>query len=320
MKIPAVLEHALELAGLVRDVEQVQPLHGGCIHQVLRVTLADNRRVVAKINRADMLAVFEEEAAGLRALTATETVIAPLPLAVCAHSGQAALLMTVVDSLNEHDERVDRHQTWRNFGCDLAALHAADVGDRYGFDHDNHIGSTRQPNAWMSDWVEFNATNRLGFQLKTARDAGLLLPEEVRTIESVINRFDQFISRAPKPSLLHGDLWSGNVIPTVDLRASHARATAAVIDPACSIGDALADIAMMQLFGGFPHECFEAYEQASSVSASTTVKTHKASEGSDPPQTRIGVYQLYHLLNHVNIFGRGYASQAMSLARQLLAA
>ena len=290
MKPPAVVEHALRQASLSSGIASIRNLSGGCIHQVLEITLDGGRRVVAKINSLDAKKLFEEEAHGLRALAATKTVLTPHPLVVAADDSSAILLLSFVEP------GAAAPSTWRRLGADLAALHAADAGDRYGFDIDNHIGSTKQPNSWHDDWVQFNAVNRLGFQLDAAMRNDLMTAREASMIQRVIERLDQFIPRHPKPALLHGDLWSGNALPTSDDRIS-------LIDPACSVGDGWADIAMMKLFGGFPSECLGAYRAA--------VNDH------DRIDDRITVYQLYHVLNHVNIFGRGYVSQAMMLARSL---
>ena len=290
MKPPAILEHALRQASLSGGIASIRNLSGGCIHQVLEITLDDGQRVVAKTNNREAKRLFEEEAHGLRALDASKTVLTPQPLTVAADDSSAILLLSFVEP------GAAASSAWRRLGADLAALHAADAGARYGFDIDNHIGSTLQPNFWHDDWVEFNAVNRLGFQLDTAMRNHLMTGDEAAMIQSVIERLDQFLPRHPKPALLHGDLWSGNALATSGDRI-------ALIDPACSVGDGWADIAMMKLFGGFPAECFDSYRGAVS--------------GDDQVEDRIVVYQLYHVMNHINIFGRGYVSQAMALAKSL---
>lgn len=293
MNISEAFEHALREAELTASIVRTRDLSGGCIHQVLSLTLSDGSRIVAKVNRADRLSLFQEEAHGLKALAATSTVLTPHPIIACAHAGTAVLLMTEIETAS----RSASSAAWRRFGEELAALHIAPAGERYGFEIDNHIGSTLQPNRWCDDWVDFNAVNRLGFQLDLAVQNDLFEPSEARAVQSVIDRLDQFIPRRPKPALLHGDLWSGNALPAAGDRI-------AMIDPACSIGDGWADIAMMRLFGGFPPICFEAYGHAR--------------DDRDQIEERIAVYQLYHVLNHVNIFGRGYAGQALSLAQRLV--
>ncbi len=291
----AAIERALEQAGLAGPPVTSRGLGGGCIHDVRELVLADGARVVIKINGAGRLGLFEEEAASLDALAGTGTVRVPRPLAVTAAGGAAVLLMTAIEPAAATAE------SWRRLGRDLAALHAADPptppgSARYGFEIDNHLGTTPQPNAWCDDWVRFNAEHRLGHQLRLATARNLLSGDEASAVERVIDRLDTLIPSRPKPALLHGDLWSGNALPAAGERI-------VVIDPACSIGDGWADIAMMRLFGGFSESCFEVYAAGA--------------EDRDDVETRIAVYQLYHLLNHVNLFGRGYVGQAMALARAL---
>ena len=293
MNADAAIVAALRAAGLCDEVSTSEPLTGGCIHQVKRLTLADGQRVVAKDTTADSAALLQEEAASLEALAATRTVLTPMPFGVFIEHGAAVFLMEFLEPAAPSE------QTWRDFGEDLAALHAARVGEPYGFSTDNHLGSTLQPNAWCDDWVAFNAESRLGHQLRLLQR--VLSSDERKTIQRVIDQVATFIPARPRPSLLHGDLWSGNSMGAV---SGAGKARIAVIDPACSIGDGWADIAMMKLFGGFPQACYDAYAGA--------VDDH------DRIESRIAVYQLYHVLNHVTIFGRGYAGQAMSLARTLL--
>jgi fructosamine-3-kinase len=308
-----VIAAALRAAGFQGAVRARRDLSGGCIHRVIELELDDGTRLVAKLNAAPALGLFQEESESLRVLAATRTVIVPQPLVALAQDGQAALLMTriarascatIQGAAGRSGSRAASEASegaWRNFGRDLATLHRADVGSRFGFHIDNHIGATPQPNEWSDDWVEFNARHRLGHQLHLARDASLLSRDEAASVDRVIDRLDRLIPRRPRPSLIHGDLWAGNAIVT----EQDGRATCAVIDPACSIGDGWADIAMMRLFGGFAPECFASYSDAA---------------GGEPEdlESRIAVYQLYHVLNHVNLFGRGYAGQAVSLARSLL--
>lgn len=282
---------------MTSEVIATRNLSGGCIHQVVGIDLADGGRLVAKINDGRMIAMFEEEAVSLRALAKTKTVIVPEPLGVMNCDDKAVLLMTAIAPGRATDE------TWAEFGRDLAALHATNVqtsGGGYGFEMDNHIGSTPQPNAWCDDWVEFNEKHRLGYQVRLARDDGKLEAREAKDIETVMLRLDQLIPRHPRPALLHGDLWSGNALPTVD---GQGETRIAVIDPAAYVGDGWADIAMMKLFGGFSLSCFASYTDAS--------------DDREQLESRIDVYQLYHVLNHLNLFGQGYLRQVMALVARL---
>ena len=283
------LEIALNEAGFSAGIDAREALSGGCIFRAQRITLTDGTSLVAKFGDAGARAQFEEEAAGLRALAETDTVIVPRALAVASGSDETVLLMTHIESSRASG------RAWTRLGEDLARLHATDAGDRYGFDIDNHLGATPQKNKWSDDWARFNAVNRFGFQVQLARSRGVIGSREARDIERFIDRLPDLIPARPKPALLHGDLWSGNALPTLGERI-------AVIDPAPYVGDGWADIAMMRLFGGFPESCFDAYA------------AHVA-DAADA-DTRIAVYQAYHLLNHVNIFGRGYLGQTMAVIRR----
>jgi len=282
------IKDAVRQAGLP-DVRRQENLSGGCIYNVMRLTLEDGRHVVVKSTDATDRGVFDEEACSLQRLAQTNTVLTPAPFGVFVSNNHAVLIMESIET-----GRASADAWWR-FGEDLSALHACDVGQRYGFEMDNHLGGTFQPNTWCDDWVTFNADYRIGHQRRLATDRGLLNAREAKRIDQVIDRLADMLPRHPKPALLHGDLWSGNALPAADDRV-------AVIDPASYIGDGWADIAMMKLFGGFPRGCFEAYERNA-----TDV---------DLVDDRIAIYQLYHVLNHLNLFGRGYASQAMAIAQR----
>jgi len=290
MNADRAIDAALKQAGLPTDIDSRQSLSGGCIFSAQALTLSNGRTIVAKTGSSNDARIFEEEATGLRALAETNTVAVPEPLGMAATDGAAALLMSFIERGSASDE------AWQRFGAELAQLHDVDVGRRYGFDMDNHLGSTPQPNGWMDDWVEFNIEHRFQHQARLAKRSGVLNASELKRIDALCSGLDRHVPRQPKPALLHGDLWSGNALPTVDDRI-------AVIDPAVYIGDGWADIAMMKLFGGFAPACFEAYAEK--------VSDH------DNVEQRIAVYQLYHVLNHANLFGRGYAGQAMSLLSRL---
>ncbi len=305
----SVIVAALRAAGIGQPIRDIRDLSGGCIHRAVRITLDDDSVFVAKINGEDRLNVFQEESLGLHALQATRTVEVPRTLAIVVDSGLSALLMTFIAPSGQ---RCSEEASWQTLGVDLAGLHLAplapELNHRYGFTIDNHLGSTMQPNGWIDDWVDFNTQRRLGHQLRLAVDRGLLDAHESRSVEHVIERLSAVLPRRPRVSLLHGDLWAGNVLPCDSTSGCSApRCTCAVIDPAPSVGDALADIAMMMLFGGMPAACFNAWAERMGIDPHA-----------DESRLRIAVYQLYHVLNHVNIFGRGYAGQAMALTSAIL--
>jgi len=286
----AAIAAALAQAGLPARIESRRALSGGCILGAERLTLAGGVQVAVKSASGPVCALLAGEAAGLEALHRAATLAVPEPLGLGETGEAAALVMRYVEPGDP------ARAQGAAFGHDLARLHAADAGRRYGFHMDNHLGATVQPNAWCDDWVTFTAERRLGHQAALARASGALEPDTIARIERLCERLDRFLPRHPKPALLHGDLWAGNALPGADGRV-------AVVDPAAHVGDGWADVAMMRLFGGFPASCLDAYAEA--------VHDHEGAAD------RIAVYQLYHVLNHVNLFGGGYAGQAAALLRRL---
>jgi fructosamine-3-kinase len=182
---------------------------------------------------------------------------------------------------------------WVDFGRQLAALHNK-MGDRFGFEHDNYIGSTPQPNPWTADGYTFFAEQRLLYQAQLARRRNLLDGRETRMVETVVGKLRDLVPEQPA-CLIHGDLWSGNAL-------ADANGNPALIDPAAHFGWAEAELGMTQLFGGFPAAFYGAYEEARPLEAGW--------------QQRLPLYNLYHLLNHLNLFGSGYHAQVMGTLRR----
>lgn len=283
---PAIIR-ALTAHGLDTRVKHVTTLDGGCIAKVRRVELKSGKMIVAKLSGDHSRLV--EEADGLSAIAATGTVRVPEVMGV---SEGVLLLEYLAPGEPGSDD-------WQTFGKRLAELHMADVGNRYGWEHDNHLGDTIQVNQLHDDWVAFNRVCRFGPLRSILQDGDEASDPELEMLDAFINGLETLIPARPRPALIHGDLWKGNAIPIQD-------SGIAVIDPAVSIGDGLADVAMMQLFGGFPNECFDAYARAVNIdlSCSETARSLKT-------------YRLYHVLNHWVLFGRGYAPEALDLMRFL---
>ncbi|MBU0510724.1 MAG: fructosamine kinase family protein, partial [Chloroflexi bacterium] len=179
---------------------------------------------------------------------------------------------------------------WTEFGRQLASLHNH-TRPQFGFAHDNYIGSTPQPNPWTDDGYEFFAEHRWLFQSHLARQRGLISRDELRQIERLSARLPKLVPEQPA-SLSHGDLWSGNAM-------TDSRGAPAIIDPAAHYGWAEAELAMTTLFGSFPGTFYRAYEEIRPLEPGY--------------QSRFPVYNLYHLLNHVNIFGSSYLGQVQSI-------
>lgn len=271
---------------------------GGCIHRVQSASLNTRARVVIKSGASSAASLFEEEAYSLEMIAGTATLPVPRVLGFSHDDDNAVLVLEYLPPARANPD------TWSRFADLLAEFHLHEINSNtdeiYGFSRDNHLGSTLQVNTFCDDWVEFNALYRLGFQVRLNRDRGRLSRSDARLLEKLINRLDTLIPRNPRPSLLHGDLWSGNAHCTANAENT---AEIALLDPACYIGDAIADIAMMQLFGGFPESVYEIHAELLPDAAALY-------------RERIDVYQLYHLLNHLFIFGSGYHHRVMSLARK----
>ena len=262
---------------------------GGSINEAYRLEGTDDSRYFLKLNDARHLAMFIAEAQGLVAIAETNTIRVPHAIAHGSAGRQSYLVL-------EHLELGSRGNA-RLLGEQLAALHRYE-GPRFGFFHDNFIGTTPQPNAWKDSWVDFWSEYRLGFQLRLAARNGFVGPLQ-RLGENLIDMLPMFFSDySPQPSLLHGDLWSGN-------HAFFDDGSPAIFDPAAYYGDRECDLAMTELFGGYPSDFYAAYRAAYPLDAGYAMRRE--------------LYNLYHVLNHANLFGGGYASQAEQMMQRLLA-
>jgi len=271
----------------VLGVASATPVAGGCIHRCYAVTTGGARAFV-KTNSADYADAFAAEADGLEALV-TAGLRAPKPIAHGTAGSEAYLLLEYL----ELGERGD----FAALGRMLAQAHARPA-PRFGWHRDNSIGATPQRNAWDDDWARFFVRNRLAMQLDLAETNGASsrLLERGRQLGEIAGAL--FTSYRPVPSLLHGDLWGGNW-------ATDVSGEPVVFDPAVYFGDREADIAMTRLFGGFGPAFYAAYQAAWPL---------------DPAAgTRRGFYNLYHVLNHFNLFGGGYGAQAEGIIERLLA-
>ena len=278
MPIPASprVELQVELQAAL-GIESAAPAAGGCIHDCYRVRIRGTTRFL-KSNSIEHEDAFAAEADGLRALQSAG-MRTPAPLAHGVAAGRAYLLLEHLELRATGD--------FTALGRMLASSHKK-PGPRFGWQRDNYIGATPQANGWMESWSEFWLERRLRPQLERAKRNGFDLRIEPD--------FDLLKGHDPSPSLLHGDLWSGNAGFTPD--------GPVVFDPAVYYGDREADIAMTELFGGFPREFYRAYDEA-----------FPFQEGYE---RRKPLYNLYHLLNHLNLFGGGYLGQVKATLRLLL--
>lgn len=272
-------------------MEHREAIAGGCINAAWRVS-GGGRSYFVKINDAARADMFAAEADGLAAIAATNTVRVPQPVCHGANARTSWLVLEYIALGRESPGGM------RTLGGELAALHRA-TQDHFGWHCDNTIGSTPQINTASTDWVAFWREHRLGYQLALAARNGYkgTLQREGSRLMDRLPAF--FRSHVPLPSLLHGDLWSGN--------AAFDRAGAPVVfDPAAYYGDREADVAMTELFGGFSAEFYAAYRESWPLDGGYAI--------------RRDLYNLYHVLNHLNLFGGTYVAQAQRLMNKLLAA
>jgi fructosamine-3-kinase len=273
--------------GAVRLQAPPRSVGGGSINQTYRIE-SNQGPFFVKLNSAAGLEMFKAEAEGLDELRQAESLRIPRPLSWGLAQHQSFLVMEYLDLGGSGSAAA--------LGEGLAAMHRV-TADQFGWYRDNTIGSTLQNNRHCDSWETFWGEHRLGFQLQLAKSrggGGRLYERGERLIGALPAVLD---GREPEASLLHGDLWSGNYAFT---RAGEP----ALFDPAVYYGDREADLAMTELFGGFSREFYAAYQHAWPL---------------DPGYaTRKKLYNLYHVLNHYNLFGGGYLSQAQGMIEGLL--
>ena len=271
-------------------IESRTQVGGGCINQCYRVA-GRARTFFVKLNSRDRRAMFEAEAAGLAGIAGTGTVRVPSPVCFGSNDDTAWLVLEHIDFGDATTNSMAR------LGAQLAALHRV-TDSHFGWAADNTIGATPQINTRSRDWSGFWRERRLKFQLTLA--AGNGAPKTLlEKGERLAQDFAALLDNLPvKPALLHGDLWGGN--------AGFDRAGAPVLfDPAVYYGHREADLAMTELFGGFSANFYAAYREAFPLDAGYAVRKQ--------------LYNLYHVLNHFNLFGGGYARQAETMTAKLLA-
>jgi len=282
-------EHISQATGTPFQARRQRSVGGGCINQAF--VIEDGQRAFfAKTNQADKLDMFTAEAAGLNEILASHSLRAPRPICHGVADDQAYLVLEYI-SMQEGDSR-----SAEDLGLQLANMHRK-TAPKFGWDIDNTIGATPQINTWEADWVRFYAEQRLHFQLALAEAKGCKLLNLGEQLIAILPAF--FDTYQPAPSLLHGDLWGGNW-------GADDHGKAVIFDPAPYYGDRETDLAMTELFGGFPPRFYSAYRDAYPIDAAGYA-------------VRKILYQLYHVLNHFNLFGGSYAGQSQQMMQRLLA-
>ncbi|MDH3915188.1 MAG: fructosamine kinase family protein [Chromatiales bacterium] len=274
--------------GISLDAESARPVGGGCINAAWHLSGAGSG-IFLKTNAPSLLPMFQAEAAGLTELGAAGSLRVPRPLATGVTDASAWIAMEWIEQGEGSAEE--------ELGAGLAEQHRKTAG-RFGWDRDNTIGSSPQRNDPSADWPDFFARHRLGFQLDLARQngwGGTLTDAGGELCQRLPDFFSDY---RPAPSLLHGDLWAGN-------RGVDSEGHPFLFDPAVYYGDREADIAMTELFGGFGADFYAAYGEAWPLDSGY--------------QVRRLLYNLYHILNHLNLFGTGYLGRAQGMVDRLLA-
>jgi len=273
-------------------IESSYSTGGGSINQTQVLKLTNGERVFMKQNSNPPTDFFLAEIKGLKLLAqAKKGPKIPKPIAVQSSPRPTFLLMEYIKNSSEGKNFADQ------FAQSLAELHRM-TQESYGLDHDNYIGNTPQKNALDKDGIHFFRDQRINFQRKLARQKGLLPASVDKKLDSLCDNLEKYLNiSGEKPALIHGDLWSGNYFPD-------SQGKPCIFDPAVYYGLREADIAMTELFGRLPQRFYDAYDE-------TFPMNPGYSERKD-------LYNLYHLLNHLNLFGSSYLSSVEQVLQRYI--
>jgi fructosamine-3-kinase len=286
----AIAKHIEQATNQSFTIINTRPVSGGCINAAF-ILQGKNKHYFIKLNQRELASMFEAEYAGLAEIAQSGIVKVPQPIVYGVLADKAFLVLEMI-SLTSGNSQSDKQ-----LGHQLAALHKTRQ-PFFGWHQNNTIGSTEQINKSSENWISFWRNKRLNFQLSLAERNGCGR-RLIKSAEKLSESLDLFFSNyTPHPSLLHGDLWSGNAAVTT-------QGNPVIYDPACYYGDRETDIAMTELFGGFSASFYAAYNESYPL---------------DPGySTRKTLYNLYHILNHLNLFGTSYLHQAQNMTDSLLA-
>lgn len=287
-----------ELLGQHVSLVESKIVGGGCIAESHRVRVRDESGEQTdwflKSQPASELEALFCEAHGLRLLADSQQILTPAPLGPVSDDRVAVLALPWLSATTKSPE------FYRTFGQQLARHHKATEGHRIGLDHNNFLGRSKQTNLFhQNNWIQFVVDCRLDPQIRCARDNGVADPHLCHKVNQILNRLPDLLSgRQDATCLLHGDLWNGNYMAVKETPG------VAWIDPAVSWGCREMEFGMLRLFGSCPDPFYAAYQ--------------KEYQMPDGWEDRVDVYVLYHLLNHLNLFGGGYLSSCTEVAERIL--
>ena len=279
-----------EKLGSEITIKSTQLLGGGCIHQASKIATSAGPFFL-KWNAAGVQDIFLREAEGIEELKKAASAEIKIPEVFAAKMIDETPGFLVLEYLEPGRQINDDEKLGRG----LAAIHKLS-SEYFGFHNDNYCGATKQNNLWKPDWITFFTENRLGWLLKLIKEKRFLAASEQQLFEQLMNKLPLIIPANSAPSLIHGDLWSGNYL--------FSEIGPALIDPAVSYSDREMEFGMITLFGGFTQRFFDAYNEVFPLP--------------EDWKQRNKLYQLYHILNHYYLFGGGYLQQAVQIARQYL--
>lgn len=281
-----IQDHIQQVTQTSFSIQDRRSAGGGSINQAYQVSDGSQLYFV-KLNQASKVAMFEAEALGLREMAQAQAIRVPQALCWGTADGQSYIVLEWLE-LGSGPKA-----NWAQMGQQLAAMHHHVSKQGFGWHQSNTIGDTPQQNPWTTDWGIFFAEHRIGYQFRLAQRRGAHFLQEAAVLEAIP---EILTAHSPQPSLVHGDLWSGN--------AAFSQGEPVILDPAVYYGDREVDVAMTELFGGFPRAFYQGY--------------HEAWPLDDTYQQRKILYNLYHILNHFNLFGGSYGSQAERMMDQIL--
>lgn len=267
-------------------ITKTEQVFGGDTNQTYVLHTAE-KNLFLKLNSNNNPAMFETEFAGILLLKNSNTIKVPLPILNGSINQQQYLVMEYLP------KETAGESFWTTFGHQLAALHK-NTNEHFGLAYDNYIGSLPQSNKQTTTWTEFYATQRILLLIKIAFDAKKCDSSDTRMVEKFCNKLDALFSKE-QPSLLHGDLWSGNFMATINNKP-------AVFDPAIYYGHREMDIGMSLLFGGFDKTFYSHYNEAWPLEKDWI--------------KRVDVTQLYPLLVHLNLFGGHYYNSVREILKK----